>query len=160
MISVRSWYLEMLLAAIFGADADADAGDRTNHRDARVEQRQGAAANGRHRGGAVGFHDFAGDAHGVGIILQRDHRFKAALGERAVADFAAARAADAAGFAHGEIREVVMEQELLGAFAAGVGIEFLGVVAGAERGERDGLGFAAGKQAPSRGRAGECPLRW
>ena len=30
-------------------------------------------------------------------------------------------------------------------FAAGVGIEFLGVLAGAERGQRDGLGFAAGE---------------
>ena len=70
----------------------------------------------------------------------------AAFGERAVADFAPARTADAAGFADGEIREVVMEDEFLFVLAAGVGIKFLRVVAGAERGERDGLGFAAGEK--------------
>src|SRR5882724_1697754 len=35
-------------AAVFGANADADAGDRTNHRNARVHERQRAAANARH----------------------------------------------------------------------------------------------------------------
>ena len=63
-----------------------------------------------------------------------------------MADFAPARAGDAAGFADGEVREVVVQDEFLLALAAGVGIEFLRVVAGAERGERDGLGFAAGEQ--------------
>src|ERR1039458_5516209 len=38
------------VAVVFGADADADAGDRTNHRNTRIEQREGAAADGRHRG--------------------------------------------------------------------------------------------------------------
>ena len=135
-----------LVAAVFGADADADAGDRTDHRNARVHERQCAAANGGHRGGAVGLHHFAGDADGVGIILRRQHRLDAAFGERAVADFAAARTGDAAGFADGEVREVVVQQEFLLAVAAGVGIKFLHVVAGAERGERDGLRFAAGEQ--------------
>ena len=63
-----------------------------------------------------------------------------------MADFAAAGPADAAGFADGEIREVVMEDELLLVRAASVGIKFLRVVAGAERDERNGLRFAAGKQ--------------
>ena len=69
-----------------------------------------------------------------------------AFGERAVADFAPARTADAAGFADGEIREVVVQDEFLLALAAGVGIEFLRVFAGAERGERDGLRFAAAEE--------------
>ena len=63
-----------------------------------------------------------------------------------MADFAPARAADAAGFTHGEVREVVVQDELLLAVAAGVGVEFLRVFAGAEGGEREGLGFTAGEQ--------------
>ena len=57
-----------------------------------------------------------------------------AFGQRAVADFATARTADAAGFADGEIREVVVQDEFLLGLAAGVGIKFLRVFAGAERG--------------------------
>ena len=49
-----------------------------------------------------------------------------------MADFAAAGSADAAGFADGEVREVIMQQELLFGLAAGVGIKFLGVFAGAQ----------------------------
>ena len=81
------------VAAVFGADADADAGDRTGHRNTRIQQRQRAAADGRHRGGTVGFHDLAGDANGVGIILGQ-HGFDAAFGQRAVADFATAGPAE------------------------------------------------------------------
>src|ERR1019366_1532417 len=51
-----------------------------------------------------------------------------------------------AGYADGEIGEVVMQDEFFLVRAAGVGIKFLRVVAGAERGERDGLRFAAGEQ--------------
>ena len=36
-----------------------------------------------------------------------------------------------------------MQNEFLFVLAAGVGIKFLRIVAGAERGERNGLGFAA-----------------
>ena len=66
-----------------------------------------------------------------------------ALGERAVADFAAARAAGAAGFADAEWREVVVQDEPLAGFAAGVAVEFLRFVGGRERGQAEGLGFAA-----------------
>ena len=69
-----------------------------------------------------------------------------ALGERAVADFAAVRAADAAGFTDGEGREVVVQDEALAGLAAGVGVEVLGFVGGRERGEGEGLGFAAGEE--------------
>jgi hypothetical protein len=68
--------------------------------------------------------------------------------------------ADAAGFADGEIREIVVQDEFLFVLAAGVGIKFLHVVAGAERGERDGLGFAAGRKSPNHARAAGCRLRW
>ena len=80
-----------------------------------------------------------------------------AFGERAVADFAAAGTADAAGFADGEIREVVVQDEFLLVLAAGVGIEFLRVVAGAERGERDGLRFAAGRTSAEPWARGRMP---
>ena len=63
-----------------------------------------------------------------------------------MADFAAAGAGDAAGFADGEVREVVVQDELLAGLAAGVRVELLRVVGGAEGGERDGLGLAALEQ--------------
>ena len=117
------------------------------------------AADGGHGTGAVGFHDFAGDADGVGIGGQREHRFDGAFGQRAVADFAAAGAADAAGFADGVVGEVVVEDEFLGGFAAGVGVEFLGVFGGAEGDEGDGLGFAAGEDGRAMRARAECRLR-
>ncbi len=132
------------LAAIFGANADADARHRAGQGNTGIQQRQRAATDGRHRSGAVRLHDLAGDANGIGIILGQ-HALDAAFGERAVADFAAAGATDASGFADGEIREIVMEDEFFLGLAAGVGIKFLRVVAGAECGERDGLRFAARK---------------
>ncbi len=58
-------------------------------------------------------------------------------------DFPPARAGDAACFADGEIREVVVEHEFLLALTAGIGIELLGIFTGAEGCEGDGLGFAA-----------------
>ena len=69
----------LVLVIVLGADADADAGHGADHRDAGIHQRQRAAANGRHRGGTVGFHDLAGDADGVGIRVQRHHRFDASV---------------------------------------------------------------------------------
>ena len=58
-----------------------------------------------------------------------------------MADFTAARTADASGFADGEIGEVVVQDEFFLVSAAGVGIEFLHVVAGAQCGQCDRLGF-------------------
>ena len=59
-------------------------------RHACVHQRQGAAADGRHRGGAVGGEDFADHAYHVGEVgLGGEHRHQRTLGQRAVADIAA-----------------------------------------------------------------------
>ena len=58
---------DFILSSVFGADADADARHRASHRNACIHQRQGAAANRRHRSGTVRFHDFARDADRVGI---------------------------------------------------------------------------------------------
>src|SRR2546430_798168 len=62
-----------------------------------------------------------------------------------MADFPPARTADASGFAHREIREIVVQDEFLFAFAAGVGIELLSILAGAESRECHGLSFPAAK---------------
>jgi hypothetical protein len=138
---------ELPVVVVLRADADADAGDRADDRDAGVHEGEGAGTDGGHRGGAVGLHDLGGDTDGVGILLERDHRLDAALGQGAVADFATAGTHDAAGFADGEIREVVVEQELLLAGTAGVGVEFLDVLGGAEGDQGEGLGFAAREEA-------------
>ncbi len=75
-----------------------------------------------------------------------NHRLDGTLGQRAVADLAAAGTADAAGFAHGEIGKVVVQDELFFALAAGVGIKFLRVFGRAEGGQDQRLGFAAAEQ--------------
>ena len=90
--------------------------------------------------------DLRHDADGVGeLILGRQHRTDRAPGELAVADFASARRADAAGFADRKRREVVVQQEgfLVGALQR---VDELLVFAGAERGDDDGLRLAAGEQ--------------
>ena len=63
-----------------------------------------------------------------------------------MANLPPARTADAAGFADGEVREVVVQDEFLLGGAAGVGVELLGVFAGAQRAERDGLRLPALEQ--------------
>ena len=70
-------------------------------------------------------------------------RLERTLGQRAVADFATAGAAGAAGFADAERREVVMEKEALRGFAATVGVDVLRFFDRRERDERERLGFAA-----------------
>src|SRR5436305_874238 len=60
-----------------------------------------------------------------------------------MADFATAGAADAASFADGEIRKVVVEDKLFLACATGIGIKFLGVLARSQRAKRKRLSFAA-----------------
>src|SRR6266850_1650869 len=58
-------------------------------------------------------------------------------------NFATARAADAASFADGEIREVVVKDEFFLALTAGVGVEFLDVFARTQSAEGERLRFAA-----------------
>ena len=58
-------------------------------------------------------------------------------------DLAAPGRTGAAGFANGERREVVVQDEALGLLAAGVAVEFLGFVGRREGREGDGLRFAA-----------------
>src|ERR1035441_2764027 len=134
---------DLVLGIVLGAQTDADAAHRAGHGHARVQHRQAAAANGGHRGGAVRLHDLAGDADGVRIGRARNHRFERTLSQCAVANLPPARTADAPGFADREVRKVIVQDELLLGGAAGVGVELLGVFAGAEGAEREGLRLPA-----------------
>ena len=95
--------------------------------------------------------DLRDDADGVGEFGRgRQHRVDGAPGELAVADFAPAGRAHAAGLADRIGREVVVEQEplLIGAVER---IDILLVLAGAERGDHQRLRFAAGEQGRAMG---------
>ena len=146
-------------AAIFLDQAHGDTGDRGRHRNARIHQRQRRAADGRHRGRAVGFGDFRHHAHGVGeFVLGRQQRMHRAPGQLAMADFAASGAAHAAGFTDRVGREVVMQHEVFAVFAR-QRVDDLLILAGAERGDDQRLRFAAREQAPNHARAAKCRLR-
>ena len=105
--------------------------------------RQRAAADRGHRRRAVRFEDVRHDANRVGErFLGRQHRQKRALGERAVADFAAAGAAQELHFAYRERREVVVQHEPAIDLALD-GFDLLLVVRRAERHGDERLRFAA-----------------
>ena len=127
-------------------EAHGHAGDRGLQRHARVHQRQRGAAHRRHRRGAVGLEDVRHDADRVGeVLLRRDHRDQRALGERAVADVAALRAAHEAGLAHRERREVVVVEVALGRLEPEVVQAHL-LARRAERDDRQRLRLAAREQ--------------
>ena len=100
----------LAVVVVFRHETDANSSDRRLDRNARVHQREHAAANARHRAGAIRFHDLARDADRVTeIVRARNNRLERTLGQRAVTNFATARAAGASGFADAERREVVMK---------------------------------------------------
>jgi hypothetical protein len=73
------------------------------------------------------------------------HGHQGALGQAAVADFAALGAAHATHFAGGEGRHVVVQHEAVFVLA-GQRVDALCIALGAQRGHDQGLGFAAGEQ--------------
>src|SRR6185312_6861720 len=79
-------------------------------------------------------------------FLKRNHGFDGTFGQGAMADLATPRSTDAAGLADGKVRKVVMKYELLLAFPAGVGIEFLCVFGRPESGQHERLRFTATEQ--------------
>ncbi len=90
--------------------------------------------------------DLRHDADRVGEFRRgRQHRANGPPSELAVANLAPAGRAHPASLADGIGRKVVVEQEplLVGALEQ---IDILLVLAGAERGDHEGLGFAAGEQ--------------
>ena len=87
------------------------------------------------------------DAHGVREIrLRRNQVGESALGESAVADFAAAGAAQEFHFADRERREIVVQHEALERLVLEEEIEALLVFLGAERGGDERLRLAAGEE--------------
>ena len=135
-------------------EAHGDAGDGGLDRHTGVHQRQGRAADRRHRGGAVGRQHVGDDAQRVGELgLGGQHRHEGPLGEHAVADLAALRAAHEAGLAGGERREVVVVHVALAVVDA-EGVEHLLHAGHAERGDVEHLGLAALEQAGAVHRAG------
>ncbi len=115
-------------------------------RHAGIHQRERGAADRRHRRRAVRLGDLRHDADRVGeFVGLRQHRMDRAPGQLAVADFATLGAAHAAGLTDREGREVVVQQErfLVGALQR---VDPLLVLAGAERGDDQRLGLAAGEQ--------------
>ena len=133
-------------ALAFQDQAHGDTGNRLCQRNAGIHQRQRGAADGCHRGRAVGLGDLGDDAQRVGeLFRRRQHRANGAPCELAMADFAAARGAHAACFTDRVGREVVMQQEAF-LVHAGQAVDILLVFAGAERGNDDRLRFAAGEQ--------------
>ena len=90
--------------------------------------------------------DLGDDAQGVGkFVMRRQHRMDRAPGELAMADLAPLGAAHTAGLADREGREVVVQEE--GLFVRSVQrVDPLLVLAGAERGDHQGLSLAAREQ--------------
>ena len=90
--------------------------------------------------------DLRDDAQRVGeLVMRRQHRPQRAPGELAVTDVAAARAAEAAGFADRVGREVVVQQERF-LVRARQRVDVLFVLAGTERGDDQRLRLTAGEQ--------------
>mmetsp|Transcript_78776 Transcript_78776/g.218920 ORF Transcript_78776/g.218920 Transcript_78776/m.218920 type:complete len:772 (-) Transcript_78776:1232-3547(-) len=126
--------------------AHGDASHVSLQRHAGVHQRQAAAADGGHRRRAVGLGDFGHHAQRVReLFLARQHGDERALGQAAVADFAALRAAHAARLAGGERGHVVVQHEAVFELAV-QRVDALGVAVGAKRGNHQGLRLPAGEQ--------------
>src|SRR5213592_1369505 len=142
----------VLVTEDVGEDADlvalpdephGHAGDRRLDGHATVHERERAAAQGGHGGGAVRLEDLRDDADGVGeLLLAREDRRERALGERPVADLAPPGAAQELDLARAEGREVVVQHELL-VRLADERIDLLLVGGGTERRDHERLRLAA-----------------
>ena len=116
-------------------EAHRDAGHRRAQRHAGIHHRQRAAADRRHRRRSVRFEDVRDDANRVGErFFGGKHRQQRALGERAVADLAAAGAAQELHFADRERREVVVQHEP----AVDLALDRFDLLLVVRRAERDG----------------------
>ena len=120
----------VFVGAVVRDEAHGDAADGAFHLHAGVHQGECACADGGHRRRAVALEDVAHHAAYVGEIIG-EHALEGAVGEVAVADFAAAYAALCLGFAGGEGREIIVEQEALATLIEHV-VENLLVEFGAE----------------------------
>ncbi len=122
------------------------AGDRRGDRHARGLQRHRGRADGAHRRGPVRLQRVGDDAdHVRELLLVGNRGLERPLGERAVTDVAALRAAHEAGLSHRERREVVVVPEPLGLLQAEV-VDLHVHAGGAERHVGEDLRLTAREQ--------------
>ena len=122
-------------------------------------QGHGGGAHRAHRGGPVRLERLRDHPHHVGeVLLARDRGRQSALGERAMADVAALRAAHEARLPDRERREVVVVPEGLRLLQAQV-VDSHVHAARPERDVGEDLGLPASEQARSRARGARCRPR-
>src|ERR1700691_2401517 len=127
--------------------AHGDTANVRGKRHASVHQGQGCAANGSHGTRSVGFQDVAHHAQRVRKHgFAGDDRQQGPLGQRAVADFAAAGAAHEANLTNAERRKIIVQHEPLGRFTGLQQFDALRIVFSAQGQGHQGLRFAAGEQ--------------
>ena len=139
-------------------EAHGDSGDRGLEGHTGGHQRQGRAADRRHRRRTVGRQHVGHQAEGVGeVLLVGDDGQEGPLGQQAVADLAALRAPHEAGLAGREGREVVVVHVPL-RLHRGDGVEQLVHPGHAQGRDVEHLGLAALEQRRAVGRREEVDL--
>ena len=137
---------DVLAVNIAGHEAHGDASNRGLQRHACGEQRQCGRAHGTHGGGTVGTNGFGDLTDGVReLFAVRQHRHESLLRQRTVADFAALRGADAAGFTGGVRRHLIVVHVTLG-LRTGQCVDLLFHLEHVQGGDAQNLGFATLEQ--------------
>ena len=137
---------DVLAVNIAGHEAHGDARNRGLQRHACGEQRQCGRAHGTHGGGTVGTNGFGDLTDGVReLFAVRQHRHESLLRQRTVADFAALRGADAAGFTGGVRRHLIVVHVTLG-LRTGQCVDLLFHLEHVQGGDAQNLGFATLEQ--------------
>ena len=137
---------DVLAVNIAGHEAHGDARNRGLQRHACGEQRQRGRAHGTHGGGTVGTNGFGDLTDGVReLFAVRQHRHESLLRQRTVADFAALRGADAAGFTGGVRRHLIVVHVTLG-LRTGQCVDLLFHLEHVQGGDAQNLGFATLEQ--------------
>ncbi len=123
----------------------SDARNWRPQRHARIHQRKRSPANRSHGRRPIRLQNVRDHAHGVRpILLRRQHRRNRPLRERPMPNLPPPSPSQKRNLAHRERRKIVVQEEALLGFAF-EGFQALFVVAGAEGGGYQGLGFAAGE---------------
>ena len=137
---------DFMLVILFRHQAHGNARHGALEGHAGRQQGHRARADGSHGGGTVGFHDFRRNADGVReFLFTRDNRSDGTFRQGAMADFTTVLTAETTGIAHGEGREVVVQDEALFIHAARVVVHVLAFFHRSERRQAEGHGFTAGK---------------
>ncbi|BAK13688.1 hypothetical protein PAJ_3609 [Pantoea ananatis AJ13355] len=111
-----------------------------------IHQCQRGTTDRGHRRGTVRFGDFRNHTHGIREIFSfRHHGQHAALRQTTVTDFTTLRRAHHTSLTNGVRREVIVEQEAVGAFAHQL-IQVLRIAGGAQRRGHQRLCFTTGEQ--------------